>query len=197
MATARAMRLRDIPLGMTDIDAAYKLSDRLASMDFPDPDLLPHVVGPASLLDALVVAADAQGRYYADVALIYGRVCCYRNPQISKLDIYEWRDALLESGDITVSPDALNCYGGIHLVLHIQHKHRFQRWADRPPIPKAVREAVYERDGYACVTCGTPDNLSIDHVIPWSRGGPDHPDNYQTLCRPCNSRKGNRVAVNA
>lgn len=192
MARRRPGPLHPVPLGMTNTAAAYKLSDRLASMDFADHDLLPVVDGPETLLQALVLAADAQGRYYADVALIYGRAC-YKNLDATKLDVYEWREALLEGGDIKLSPDALNCYGGIHLVLHIQHKYRFQRWANRAPIPKAVRELVYQRDGFKCVKCATTEGLSIDHVIPWSRGGPDHPDNFQTLCRSCNSSKGNKM----
>ena len=63
----------------------------------------------------------------------------------------------------------------------------------RPPIPAHVRAAVLERDGHVCLHCGTTENLSMDHVIPWSLGGPDTEDNLQTLCRSCNSKKGARV----
>ena len=35
-------------------------------------------------------------------------------------------------------------------------------------------------------------NFTVDHVIPQSRGGPDHIDNLQLLCGVCNSVKGNR-----
>lgn len=63
----------------------------------------------------------------------------------------------------------------------------------RPHIPESLRRAVYERDGYACLHCGAADRLSLDHIHPFSRGGADTLDNLQTLCRPCNSRKGARV----
>lgn len=63
----------------------------------------------------------------------------------------------------------------------------------RPPIPQETRIAVYERDGNKCSTCGTTENLSLDHIHPWSLGGPDTIDNLQTLCRGCNSKKGARV----
>ncbi len=188
-------RIREIPLGMVDTDAAYQLSSRLACLDRAEEELLPPVDGPTGLLNALVVASDSQGRYYADPTLIHRRICYRDLDRITNSDVWEWREELLESGDIKVSPDALNCYGGIHLVLYIQHKYRFQRWANRPAIPKAVRQAVYARDGFACVTCASTEGLSIDHIHPWSLGGEDHPDNYQTLCRPCNSRKGNRLEV--
>jgi hypothetical protein len=63
----------------------------------------------------------------------------------------------------------------------------------RAPIPESVKTFVFERDGHACQHCGTSEDLALDHVHPWSIGGPDTPDNLQILCRPCNSRKGDRV----
>lgn len=52
------------------------------------------------------------------------------------------------------------------------------------------KESVFSRDGYACVYCGSPLNLSLDHVIPQSRGGEHSPSNLVTACRSCNSSKG-------
>lgn len=63
----------------------------------------------------------------------------------------------------------------------------------RRKIPDALRLAIYERDGFACLHCGTTEGLSLDHIHPYSLGGDDTFDNLQTLCRPCNSRKGARV----
>lgn len=63
----------------------------------------------------------------------------------------------------------------------------------RDPIPVEVRFFVFERDGYRCVECGTCEDLTIDHIYPKSLGGADTVDNLQTLCRPCNCRKGARV----
>lgn len=65
----------------------------------------------------------------------------------------------------------------------------------RAHIPQAVRRAVYERDGWACLHCGAMTNLSLDHVEPWSLGGSDDESNLQTLCLPCNVSKGARVAA--
>lgn len=59
----------------------------------------------------------------------------------------------------------------------------------RVPVTKFVRALVFARDGYACVECGSADALSIDHIIAWANGGTNDPDNLQTLCVPCNSRK--------
>lgn len=54
------------------------------------------------------------------------------------------------------------------------------------------RHTIFDRDGYACVTCGATERLSIDHIIPIAKDGSDDPDNLQTLCVPCNSRKRDR-----
>jgi len=61
-------------------------------------------------------------------------------------------------------------------------------------LPLEVRYSVYKRDGFECLACGVRGNLTIDHVIPQSKGGSDDESNLQTLCRPCNSRKGARLS---
>jgi DNA-directed RNA polymerase subunit RPC12/RpoP len=63
----------------------------------------------------------------------------------------------------------------------------------RAQIPLALRLEIYARDGYQCVTCGSIVDLSLDHIHPWSLGGSDERENLQTMCRPCNSRKGAKV----
>ena len=65
--------------------------------------------------------------------------------------------------------------------------------ATRQAIPADVRTAVYERDGHRCRTCGATAGLTLDHIHPKSLGGDDSQGNLQTLCRPCNSRKGAKV----
>lgn len=52
--------------------------------------------------------------------------------------------------------------------------------------------ALIERDGYTCAECGAFENLTIDHIMPISKGGSDDLDNLRFLCRGCNSKKGDR-----
>ena len=61
------------------------------------------------------------------------------------------------------------------------------------PPTEAERQAVFKRDGFKCVFCGATDDLTLDHVIPRSKGGSSNPDNLQTLCRSCNTSKGNKL----
>ena len=65
----------------------------------------------------------------------------------------------------------------------------------RPKIAPAVRAAVYERDGYRCVNCGVNRQLTVDHVVPLSKGGKNRISNMVTLCRPCNFDKADGTAL--
>lgn len=62
----------------------------------------------------------------------------------------------------------------------------------RQPTKAEVALRVFRRDGYRCQHCGISENLTVDHIIPVVKGGPHEMDNFQTLCGPCNSRKGGR-----
>lgn len=46
-----------------------------------------------------------------------------------------------------------------------------------------------------CSECGTMKNLSIDHIIPLSRGGSHSVGNMMTLCRSCNASKHARTIM--
>lgn len=63
----------------------------------------------------------------------------------------------------------------------------------RPPIPREVVDAVYRRDGGRCVYCGSTENLQIDHIIPFSKGGATTLENLQLLCGKCNIEKSNKI----
>ena len=83
--------------------------------------------------------------------------------------------------------------GGYRMALHdgYIHERYWQTGRDdvRMPIPDDVRDRVYARSAYRCTRCGSPEDLALDHIYPWSRGGSDAEGNLQALCRSCNSRK--------
>lgn len=55
------------------------------------------------------------------------------------------------------------------------------------------RKEIYKRDGHACVNCGATKKLTLDHKIPLSRGGTNEAANLQTMCKPCNGEKANKL----
>ena len=57
----------------------------------------------------------------------------------------------------------------------------------------ASRKSILMRDRYECQYCGSRTNLTIDHVIPISRGGEWKYDNLVTACSRCNTKKGSKL----
>ena len=74
----------------------------------------------------------------------------------------------------------------IRLVQYVRVPRTLQR--------KISRRALFARDGWRCMYCGTTSGrLTLDHVVPRSRGGDSVWENVVTSCAPCNMRKGNRL----
>jgi 5-methylcytosine-specific restriction endonuclease McrA len=62
------------------------------------------------------------------------------------------------------------------------------------------RKNILERDGFTCQYCRerlTAAKLTLDHVIPKSRGGRGSWENLVACCYACNNRKGNRTPSEA
>lgn len=62
----------------------------------------------------------------------------------------------------------------------------------RPVVRRRLsRRAIFYRDGFRCQYCGkeSSKDLTIDHVMPRSRGGPHEWENVVSACIPCNHRK--------
>ena len=55
-----------------------------------------------------------------------------------------------------------------------------------------MKGEVMRRDQHCCRRCGSIFQLEVDHIRPKSRGGINQLANLQSLCRPCNQRKGAR-----
>jgi 5-methylcytosine-specific restriction endonuclease McrA len=62
------------------------------------------------------------------------------------------------------------------------------------------RLRIYMRDKFRCQYCGekkAAGQLTLDHILPRSRGGDNSPVNIVTACVPCNNRKGDRTPAQA
>jgi 5-methylcytosine-specific restriction endonuclease McrA len=62
---------------------------------------------------------------------------------------------------------------------------------------KLNRKRLYRRDNNECVYCGSKKHLTLDHVLPKSRGGRNSWNNLVTCCTTCNMKKGNRTPEEA
>lgn len=63
---------------------------------------------------------------------------------------------------------------------------------------KLTRFEVFNRDRFTCQYCGRESReLTLDHVVPRSRGGQHSWENLVSACIPCNHRKGERVPAEA
>jgi 5-methylcytosine-specific restriction endonuclease McrA len=58
---------------------------------------------------------------------------------------------------------------------------------------RPTRNLIMKRDGYKCLYCGATENLTLDHILPSSRGGEDTWENLATCCGSCNVKKGNKT----
>lgn len=121
------------------------------------------------------------------IRLYLGVICDYRyeTDSYSSVEIAKCRiaDALLVSLEYPTSPS----------------EPRTTKRAVEGPFYRSVsfsnRLTVFRRDNYQCVMCKTEKDLTIDHVIPKSKGGTNEPENLQVLCRRCNAIKGNRTPL--
>jgi HNH endonuclease len=63
-------------------------------------------------------------------------------------------------------------------------------------IRQSTRLSIYLRDGLSCCYCGASvengTQLTLDHLVPYSKGGSNAPANLVTCCQRCNSSRGNR-----
>jgi CRISPR/Cas system Type II protein with McrA/HNH and RuvC-like nuclease domain len=67
----------------------------------------------------------------------------------------------------------------------------------RPKNLRVNRKRIFKRDNNTCGYCGSQKNLTIDHIVPKSRGGKNTWDNMITCCSRCNSVKDDRTPEEA
>lgn len=126
-------------------------------------------------------------------------------------DIVHEREAVerLKSAIATIKSDMHwywrygdGCGGYVLALLEQAARENGETWPfdlDKSKAPKKAKisrslsRRVMERDKYRCINCGTHIDLCCDHVLPESKGGKTTFENLQTMCRSCNSRKGNRI----
>lgn len=113
------------------------------------------------------------------------RVCTVR--RAVRLVMENHADAVEESAFVLRSPST---EFPVPSVIKLRH---YVRVKHQPRVPLS-RANVFRRDNYRCQYCMTQGGmLTIDHVLPRSRGGDSSWNNLVTACAGCNGRKGNRT----
>lgn len=79
----------------------------------------------------------------------------------------------------------------LRLVQYVVTKWRYSSG------PGWSRPGVLKRDGRRCGYCGSSKALTVDHIMPTSRGGRNTWLNTIAACDPCNQRKGDRTPEEA
>ena len=110
-------------------------------------------------------------------------VCTVRRAVVlllkEKAEVIERAERVLHSENTTIARPMV-----IRLVTYV----RIPRDTHRR---KITRRAVFARDNWTCQYCGSRTQLTVDHVVPRSKGGPSTWENIVASCAPCNRRKGN------
>lgn len=104
-----------------------------------------------------------------------------------KAELVEAAEAMLRSENVSVP---------IPLVIRLVYFVKIPRRLSLP----LTRHGVLTRDHFTCQYCGTTPprpELTMDHILPRSRGGKSAWDNVVTACKKCNGRKGNRTPAEA
>jgi 5-methylcytosine-specific restriction endonuclease McrA len=107
--------------------------------------------------------------------------------------VFKGKAEVIEELDQQALHSATSTFPWPHVIRLVQYV-RVPRAVQR----KISRRALFARDNWRCVYCGASSGrLTLDHVLPRSRGGESSWENVVTSCGPCNHRKGNRTLKEA
>ena len=120
----------------------------------------------------------------------------YRPLSYFPLSLWSWQDALksvfLERVDIVSEYDRV--VRSPSFEMRLPSVISLKRYVKQSKQPAFTRFNVFLRDGFRCQYCGSPDELTFDHVLPRRLGGQTSWENITTACAPCNMKKGGRLA---
>lgn len=111
---------------------------------------------------------------------------------------YKWQDVATVLVQLTfqdsVRSEQAYSYGAAKKVIK-----RYRWGKERAKVTKDVKMTIYKAYNGKCCRCGKELEtweMTIDHILPISRGGTSDIDNLQLMCKSCNSKKGTRIYHN-
>jgi len=129
--------------------------------------------------------------------------CVLLNADYTFLNLVNWRRAvcLVAKGKVEVVRDSQftihNASGVALKIPAVMRLIKLIRTIYRSSVSFTKRNVLI-RDRFRCAYCGTRrQRLSIDHIIPKSRGGRTNFENCVAACKACNLKKGSRTPSEA
>jgi len=129
--------------------------------------------------------------------------CVLLNADYSFMNIVDWKRAcrLLANNKVTVVSYSERWIKGAEgfttRLPSVMKLVKLIRAVYRARVPFSKKN-VLVRDGFSCGYCGLRcGKMTIDHIIPKSRGGPSTFENCVSSCRNCNNKKGGRTPSEA
>lgn len=106
---------------------------------------------------------------------------------------------LLSRGTAELMENGRGHIRSISVSIAIPSVIRLQHIVKRPVMHRRLsRRAVFYRDKFTCQYCnGQTRSLTLDHIVPRSRGGPHVWENVVSACIPCNHRKAGATPLEA
>ena len=133
------------------------------------------------MADVLLLNADGQPVHYIPLSTLdWKEAITYM--WLDKVNVLEWYDDwVVHSATWETKVPAV-----VMLKTHLR----------RRSMPRFSKQNIYIRDLYTCQYCNTnfpKHQLTLDHVMPISKGGKTTWENIVAACNPCNSKKGNSL----
>ncbi|MDR1809931.1 MAG: HNH endonuclease [Prevotella sp.] len=145
---------------------------------------------PLALLHRIIKASSNEGDIVMD-PFCGCATTCVAAQQLGR----KWIGIDIEKQAVDILIERLSDDAGLFKNF-VNTTHVPQRTDIKIEAPSAsVKERLYKEQNGLCNGCKTHfeiRNLTIDHIIPQSKGGGDYYENYQLLCGSCNSIKGAR-----
>jgi 5-methylcytosine-specific restriction endonuclease McrA len=129
--------------------------------------------------------------------------CVILNGDYTFLNVVDWKRAITlmmkQKAEVLKFSKIPVRNGGGEVVTHVPLVMRLIKiirmiYKNKVPFSK---KNIFVRDQFKCAYCGDNKELTVDHVIPASRGGKTNFDNCITACKPCNNKKDRRTPSEA
>jgi 5-methylcytosine-specific restriction endonuclease McrA len=123
----------------------------------------------------------------------------YRPLSYYPLSLWSWQDAIkaVFLGRVNIVAEYEHAVSSPTFSMKLPSVVSLKAYVKPSRHPAFTRFNVFLRDRFQCQYCGTPEDLTFDHVIPRRCGGATTWENVVAACSPCNLTKGGMMPAQA